>query len=428
MARILHFSAGITKTLKYPWGDRPFRAAACTGALYHIEIYLACGDLPGLEAGVYHFDPSVSGLRCLRQGDFRRVLVDASAGEPAVADAPAILVYTDVVWRNAVKYQAREYRHTYWDSGTIIANTLATSNAYGLPAKVVTGFVDESVNQLLDLDTHREVALALVPIGHASEVIADRPSAIGPLGLTTAPISDYEIDFPAIRQIHEASSLTSREDVIVWRERPFPDKTASVSGTSTELEAYDEETAPNDPIETVIIRRGSTRQFSHEPVTFTELSTILEKGAQGIPADFVQPGASLNQPYLIVNEVEGLQSGTYVFHRGLNVLELLRAGDFRSEAGQLALGQSLAADASVNVYYMAHLDPILDQLGNRGYRAAQLEASIAAGKLYLGAYALRLGATGLTFYDDAVTEFFSPHAKGKSVMFLVALGKPARRR
>jgi len=50
------------------------------------------------------------------------------------------------------------------------------------------------------------------------------------------------------------------------------------------------------------------------------------------------------------------------------------------------------------------------------------------GKLYLAAYAQGLGATGLTFFDDDVTAFFSPHAAGKSVMFLVALGKPAPRR
>ena len=53
----------------------------------------------------------------------------------------------------------------------------------------------------------------------------------------------------------------------------------------------------------------------------------------------------------------------------------------------------------------------------------QLEAGIIGGKLYLGAYALRLGATGLTFFDDDVTNFFSPHAAGKSAIFLVAIGK-----
>ncbi len=52
LSSVLHFSAGITKRLNYPGGDMPFRAAACTGALYHIELYVVCGDLPGLEAGV----------------------------------------------------------------------------------------------------------------------------------------------------------------------------------------------------------------------------------------------------------------------------------------------------------------------------------------------------------------------------------------
>ena len=49
-------------------------------------------------------------------------------------------------------------------------------------------------------------------------------------------------------------------------------------------------------------------------------------------------------------------------------------------------------------------------LCNRGYRAAQLEGGITGGRLYLAAYAQRFGATGLTFFDDEVTEFLSPHA------------------
>ena len=46
--------------------------------------------------------------------------------------------------------------------------------------------------------------------------------------------------------------------------------------------------------------------------------------------------------------------------------------------------------------------------------------------MYLAAYAQRFGATGLTFFDDEVIEFFSPHAAGKSVMFLVALAHSSR--
>ena len=56
-----------------------FRAAACTGALYHIDLYVVCGDLEGLEAGVYQFSPQDFSLRRLRAGDYRSVLVVPAA-------------------------------------------------------------------------------------------------------------------------------------------------------------------------------------------------------------------------------------------------------------------------------------------------------------------------------------------------------------
>lgn len=428
LTRILYFSAGITKKIKYPgWGEMLFRAAACTGALYHIELYLVCGDLPGLEAGVYHFDPKEVALRRLRQGDYRRILVEASGDEPVLARAPAILVYTDVFWRNAVKYQAREYRHAFWDSGTILAHTLAMCSAHGLPVKVVAGFVDETVNRLLDLDAQREVALALVPVGTAPDATPGPAPPPGPLSLETMPISHYERDFPAIREMHGASSLRDGGEVAAWRGESPPRTGSAPTGRLFPLQPYPEDQMAQDPLETVILRRGSSRQFAREPITFRQLSTILHCSLQGIPADFLEPhGAALSRPYLVVNAVEGLPPGAYAYHRERRALELLKEGKFRYEAGDLGLGQALAADASVNVYFLADLNPILERFGNRGYRAAQLDASIVAGRIYLAAYAQQLGATGLTFYDDAVTGFFSPLAAGKSVMFLVTLGRPAR--
>jgi hypothetical protein len=109
-------------------------------------------------------------------------------------------------------------------------------------------------------------------------------------------------------------------------------------------------------------------------------------------------------------------------------LELLKEGSFRQEAGHLGLDQDLPADASVAIFFLADLKRTLGTFGNRGYRAAQIEAGVIGGKIYLGAYAQGLGATGLTFYDDEVTEFFSPHAKGKSAIFLTAVGLRAQSR
>jgi SagB-type dehydrogenase family enzyme len=184
-----------------------------------------------------------------------------------------------------------------------------------------------------------------------------------------------------------------------------------------------------DPIEQVILRRGSTRQFARVPISLAQLSTMLDRATRGIPADFLNPqGAQLNELYLIVNAVEGLDPGAYIYHRDRQALERLKTGGFRAEAGYLGLEQQLPADAAVNVFLLADLQPILQRFGNRGYRTVQLEAGILSGKLYLAAYAQRLGATGLTFYDDDVTRFFAPHAEGKSAIMLVALGKSAKSR
>src|SRR5882724_5399955 len=94
IAQLLYLSAGVTRHRKYPGGEIYFRAAACTGALYEVELYLVCGDLANLEAGVYHFGPAEFGLRRLRAGDYRGALVAATGGEAAIAHAPLTIICT----------------------------------------------------------------------------------------------------------------------------------------------------------------------------------------------------------------------------------------------------------------------------------------------------------------------------------------------
>ncbi|HEX6769866.1 MAG TPA: SagB/ThcOx family dehydrogenase, partial [Candidatus Binatia bacterium] len=433
LAEILFLGAGVTRRRKYPGGEILFRAAACTGALYHIDLYLVCANLQDLAAGVYHFSPHDFALRRLRQGDYRAVLSHASGAEPSVVDAPAVLLCASTFWRNAWKYQARAYRHCYWDNGTMLANLLAAAAARALPAKVVVGFVDAAISALLGLDSKREAALSLVSLGcgAARPVLASAP--LEPLVLQTEPLSKTEVDYPAIRAMHEASSLESEDEVVQWRSANdigslAQDDRISSGARLIPLQAPSDDDVPSNTIEDVIVRRGSTRQFAREPISFGQLSIMLGRATRGISADFLNADDSLNQPYLIVHAVADLEPGAYVYRRDLQALELLKEGDFRREAGDLGLGQDIPADCSVNVYFLADLNRAMDRFGNRGYRAAQLEASIMGGKLYLAAYALGLGASGLTFFDDDVTEFFSPHAAGKSVMFLIALGKSVKRK
>jgi SagB-type dehydrogenase family enzyme len=430
LARLLYFSAGITKQRAYPGGEIYFRAAACTGALYEIELYVVSSDLPGLDAGVYHFNAADVSLRLLRKGDFRGNLAQATAMEPAVAHAPATIICTGTYWRNAWKYQARTYRHFGWDNGTLLANMLAVSAASGLPAEVVLGFVDGEVNRLLDLDMRREVSLCLVPIGHTSESSLPAPREAPALGLETIPLSQHEVEYPAMFEMHDASSLESVEEVNQWRGKPPVFPSSALEGEAVRLPRQQEEEQPKDTTEQVILRRGSTRTFDRAAsITLAQLSTILDYATRGLPADFLEPpGGQLNDLYLIVHSVQGLRPGAYFFDREQNTLELLKEGKFRAEAHHLGLEQELPADACVDIFFLADLEQILERYGNRGYRAVQLEAGAIGGRIYLAAYAQHLGATGLTFFDDDVVNFFSPHAKGKSAIFLVAIGKPLKRK
>jgi hypothetical protein len=97
----------------------------------------------------------------------------------------------------------------------------------------------------------------------------------------------------------------------------------------------------------------------------------------------------------------------------------------RDLAGRLVLDEQRGADAAVLVLLMADLTAVLGRLGNRGYRVAQLEAGVVAGKLYLAATEAGLGVTGLTFYDDEVDRALRGSVPGLTPMLAVAVGQPS---
>jgi SagB-type dehydrogenase family enzyme len=422
LAALLFLSAGVTRIVKYPSGAAThFRAAASTGALYQTEVYVVAGTVTGLDPGVYHFSPGDFTLRRLREGDFRGAVALAAADE-ALALPPAIVVISAIYWRNTWKYEARAYRHLFWDSGTLLANLLAGATALGLEARVVTGFVDDDVNVLLGLDAGTEGALELVPVGAAGRP-APPPPVISPLRAAAVPLSSSEVDYPLLVEAYAGSCLAGEAEVMEWREN---------AGTQRAPAAPAGGFAPLPPprvsagrvLGETIQRRGSAREFAPDAIGADELSTALFHATRGIPADVC---SGLVDLYLNVHAVDGITPGAYVYHASPHALEALRWGDFRRDSSFLCLEQALGGTSSVTVFFLANLDQALARLGNRGYRAVNLEAGIIGGRLYLAAYAVGFGATGLTFYDDPVVAFFSPHARGKDAIFVTALGRSAKR-
>jgi SagB-type dehydrogenase family enzyme len=436
LAEILFFSGGITREIKYAFSTYYMRAASATGALYPIELYIICQDLPDLRAGVYHFGPADFSLTKIRTGDYRPELASAAGDNLSIITSPVTIIFTSIAWRNAWKYQARSYRHWFWDSGVIAANLLATTVSMGLRTRLITGFVDDKINRLLCLEDQREatVALAAIGIGLSKDPLPKEDKEISYLPIPKIlPLSKKgEIEYAEIWRLHDYSKLLSKEEVKKWINNNTsiaPEYKSSTVAQILDRQSLSSEEYNLSKVSTVgevILRRGSSRRFAKSSVSFSILSTILHSSTMGIPLDiFKDDGDSLIDIYLIANDINGLTPGGYFFNRKTHYLEQLKRNVSRNMSGYLCLGQSLFSDASAVFFLMTDLQSVLKSLGNRGYRASQFEAGVIAGKIYLAAYAQGIGASGSTFFDDAVTEFFSPHANYKSTMIAIGVGVPA---
>jgi SagB-type dehydrogenase family enzyme len=438
LAEILFFSGGITREIKYPLSTYYMRAASATGALYPIELYIVCQDLADLKAGIYHFGPADFRLTQIRTGDYRSELAAAAGDNHSIITSPITIIFTSIAWRNAWKYQARSYRHWFWDSGVIAANLLATTVSMGLPTRLIIGFVDDKISQLLCLEDHREeaVVMAAIGIGLSKDLLPKEDKLIPYLPIPKIrPLSKKgETDYPEIWILNDSSKLFSKEEVKEWINEDNPSIIPVYKQSSALAEILDRQPLSRDQYNSsnvpnlceVILRRGSSRRFSRSSVSFSVLSTILQSSTRGVPLDiFKENGDSLIDIYLIANDINGITPGGYFFNRNSQSLEQLKRNVSRNMSGYLCLGQSLFSDASAVFFLMTDLQSVLKSLGNRGYRASQFEAGVIVGKIYLAAYAQQIGASGSTFFDDAVTEFFSPHASNKSTMIVVGIGVPA---
>jgi hypothetical protein len=285
----------------------------------------------------------------------------------------------------------------------MLANLLALAGSAGLRPRLLTGFADAELDRLLGIDGRLEATLAVLAVGQNEP---GGGTAFEPIALEVAPLSRAEVRYPIAEQVHTASRLRNEDEVSRYRAGLPPRPTMPVAPPVS-----------GEPLEPVLQRRRSVRDFAFDPLPSSELSDLLARALGPIPADI----GRLVRAVVVANAVEGLEPGVHDFEPPAR-FDLVRSGDLRRLAGYLVLEQYLGARAAAVVFLMADLDRTLAALGNRGYRAAQLEAGIVAGRLQVGAFALGWGATCSTFYDDDVTREVAPD-RGDSPMLCVALGR-----
>lgn len=403
LSTILFAGAGVTRQAGAPGRRSYFRTAMSAGNLHPVEVYVITGDVKGIPPGVYHFSPLEVSLTRLRRGDH----LGRIGAETALA-----VVLTGIPWRTAWKYGERGWRHLYWDGGTMLANMLAVADANGIENVTALGFDDRLVMELLGIHGTDEVPLAVVYLGPAGYT-RRADTELEHLSPDTDPAAPRPLRLPLLVEAQTDSSLRS-DEVERWRERG-----AEVADDAPDRVDHPEQ-ASDAPIEEVVLWRGSTRRMLRQAIRREEMEWPLAASTRSVGLDVV-PGGTLLDHYVNIHAVDGLEEGAYR-HTFRGAEPIRQLSSIRGVSAELCLGQALGGDSAYTVFHCADLDPLLDSLGPRGYRVAQLEAGVVSGRLALCAFALGLGATGLTFYDDAVSDFFGTSAQP---MLVTAVGVPS---
>jgi SagB-type dehydrogenase family enzyme len=394
LGTLLFLSAGVNRVAPGA-GDKPiwFRTAMSAGNLHPVEVYV-------IDDGVHHYQPLQHALAPLRRG-------------VRVGDGTT-LVLTGIPFRTCWKYGERGWRHLWWDAGTLVANLLAGADAHGVPARVLTAFPDAVVAALVGIDGIDEMPLALVHLGKG-EIHLPSPEALDPITVEASPVAPRPLRFPLVVDAQRGTELDAY-DVAGWqhaaagRGRPAPQQVTPPEGAD-----------PDDRIEDVICRRGATRMFHQEIAPSSLLAWGLAAAGRAVPSD-ASAGGTLLDHLVIVHDVTATEPGAYRYDAAGGMQDHVPDDDPRTSGARLCLGQPLGGDSAYTVFHAAALDRLLDHIGGRGYRAAHLEAGIAAGRLSLASVALGCGATGLTFYDGEVSRYFGTDA---TPLLATAVGIPA---
>ena len=348
LAQVLHLSAGVVPVAERDDGRRYlFRAAGSAGARFPLEVYVAARGVEGLADGIHWFNPPNHAL--------------VQIGPPPEGETTT-LVLTGIPWRTGWRYSERGYRHIYSDAGTMLAQAIAVADDSGLAPRLRTVFPDSAVTRLVGAEGVHEFPVAIVTLG-------DGEQAVQPGGEAARGDVDRQppLEFPLATSVQRAGDADELGDV-----SPSGDPLAGNPPASPGSMTSSSSAAPHERW----IRRPPFRASS------TSGRSRLRSAAAGRRTS----SRSI---------VDGVEPGLY---RWPDLDTPLGTGNLREELFRVCLDQELGPDASFVVIGAVDAATIDD----RGYREAQLGSGLVEGRLHLAAYALGIGATGMTFADSEI--------------------------
>ena len=207
---------------------------------------------------------------------------------------------------------------------------------------------------------------------------------------------------------------------------PEPPEPATTIGYPLELPVPTE--APAAALNDTINLRHSVRTFAAEPLSQTDLATLLwatygyrTDGGRTVPS---AGGLYALAIFVAIGDVEGVSPGIYTWDPATNQLGKMSEGDPRTLLQGAALDQASVGVAPATIVITGSPIRLEDKYGERAGQFTLNEAGHSSQNLLLMATALGLGAVPIGgFEDDEVSEALDLPA-GEIPYYLVPVGLP----
>ncbi len=140
------------------------RTAPSAGALYPLELYVAAGNVTGLQPGLYKYGRNSHELINVAKGDRRNDLCSAALGQSSIKKAAFVLVLSGVYERTTAKYGERGIRYVHMEAGHAAQSVYLQAVPLQLGTVVIGAFDDEEVKKMFKM-TDSEMPLYIMPVG-----------------------------------------------------------------------------------------------------------------------------------------------------------------------------------------------------------------------------------------------------------------------
>jgi SagB-type dehydrogenase family enzyme len=408
VAEMSHYAAGVTSRNAEAAGLL-LRAAASSGALYPVDLYVVARNVRGLDPGAYYYEPHRHEL--VRIPGPYETISDALYDASIAREVPLVFVAAVTFDRTVVKYNVRSYRYVALDAGHVVANLALVAAALGFHCRLETMFDDERVGRALSLDAGNEGALLVALCDRSRPPAEETTRAVPVVEPVTLPARADDVELTRLSQKLTSLRLKSGPATRVAVSAAAPSTVAGITLPPVE-------SATRDLFETIAARR-SFREFRDAPLALSALGAVIRDATLSL-----RPlrGSPLVELHVLVRRVDGLEPGAYRFDARRGILERRARGDRSAELKSAGLSQEvLGRAAAVFAWTLTEHAGTID--GARDYRIANIEAGLGGELAYLSATARGLGLCGVgAFYDGEVEALLSHGRSRPRALYLQGLG------